>query len=294
MEGTCKIEIKQLNLFSLFPLSNKLQDFKFRIRNNQMISGMKNSLLFLVGCFLCLFTLTVKAQTTSKNLNYALETNTLSWLSGHGGPDLKFIVLKGRWQWYAGVKFPFYHTYQVKGMPEDNLLFHRQRFAYGIDPIIGFRATFGRFQIGSFMQYGRYYYNNSRLMCVNGTSYSDPDYYGSPYTVCESVGVNNFREVTGRFGTGLETQVRLLKKGSFSVHFGTSIQLNVISTHYEGFINNSENGLNGVHDSWPEIHSSFNRLMLEDMAMYHRTDRTPKFEKVRVAQRIFLNLRYEL
>jgi hypothetical protein len=255
---------------------------------------MKKSLLILLGICLYLFSTKVGAQIVPKKIDYALETNTLSWLSGHGGPDLKFIVMKGRWQWYAGLKVPFYHTYQVKGMPEDNLLFHRQRFSYGIDPIVGFRATFKSFQIGSFIQYGRYYYNNSRLICVNGKSESNPNSFGSYYTVCESVGVNNFREVTGRFGTGLETQVRLFRKGSFSVHFGTSIQFNFISTHYRDFVSNQENGINGVHDSWPEIHDSFDRLMLEDLAMYHRAGRPPKFDKVRVSQRIFLNLRYEL
>lgn len=257
---------------------------------------MYKTLLFMFFLQLSLLPATLHAQSTEKKLNYALETNTLSWLSGHGGPDLRFVVLKGRWQWYGGLKVPFYHTYPIEGMPEDNLLFHRQRFDFGIDPIIGFRAAFGRFQIGSFMQYGKYYYNNSRLICVNGTPSGGQNnpIHGSGYTVCESVGVNNFREITGRFGTGLETLVRLYSKGNFSFHFGTSIQVNFISTKYKGFERSTENGFTGIHDSWPEIHSSFDRLMLEDMAMYHRPNRSPRFEKVRVTQRILIQIRYIL
>lgn len=253
---------------------------------------MYKIVLILIALQFCFFAGNLRGQTKERKLSYALETNTLSWFSGHGGPDLRLIALKGRWQWYAGIKVPVYNTYPIQGMPEENLLFHRQRFDYGIDPIIGFRATFGSFQIGSFMQYGKYFYNNSRLICVNGTNPTNS--HIPHYSVCESVAVNDFREITGRFGTGLETLVRLYRKGGFSIHFGTSLQVNFISTNYSGIISNSENGLNGLHDSWPEIHTSFNRLMLEDIAMYHRSGRTPKFDKVRVAQRLFLNLRYEL
>ncbi len=284
-----------MKIFTLIIDPDKLQYHIFRDCYNQSLSSMKTPLLVLLCLQLYLISSKAFAQTSPPAVNFALETNTLSWLSGHGGPDLKFIIEKGRYQWYAGLKVPFYSPYPIIGMPEDDLLFHRQRFAYGIDNTIGFRATFGSFQIGPYMQYGRFVYNNSRLFCVNGTSAAGQNsFHESDYTVCESVGVNNFREVTGRFGTGLETLVRIFRKGNLSMNFGTSVQVNFIATHYKGFISNRDDGINGVHDSRPEIHSTFNRMMLEDIPMYHRPGRSPSFDKVRIAQRILINFRYIL
>lgn len=256
-----------------------------------MVASYLLRVLFFIAFSIC--TISAEGQEVKK-LKYALETNAMSWLSGHGGPDLRFVILKGRWQWYAGLKVPFYHTYYIEGMSADQLLFHRQMFSHGIDPIIGFRATFGRFQIGSFIQYGKYYYNNSRTVCVGGTPVLNELGQETGYTRCEGVDINQFREITSRFGIGVEKLLRVYRKGNFSIHAGSSLQLNFITSKYEGFLNNSENGENGVHDTKPEIHRSFDKILLENIAMSHVMNVSPRFERIRVAPKFLIQIRYTL
>lgn len=257
---------------------------------------MKSFLLMFFSMYICLFSAHLNAQTVPKNVNFALEANTLSWFAGHVGPDLRMVMTKGKLEGYAGAKYSFYHSYPMSRKPDENLLFYRQRFSHGIDFTAGVRHVFSYYSLGYFVQFGQYNYNNTRNICVGGQEVLTEDGNPTGYFTCESQARNNFQERARIYGTGIENRFTLYEVSNFSVYFGITAQFNAIYTDHSGIINETdENGLlTGFNVTKPEFHKFSDRVWLNNIPMFHKTRSISNEERAWFAVKFLLIARYTL
>lgn len=257
---------------------------------------MKTPLLVLLIFSFCLFTSQIPGQSPPEKLNFALETNTLSWLSGHGGPDLRMVIAKGKLEGYIAAKYSFYHTYPMTGKPEDNLLFYRQRFSRGLDYTAGVRHVLSIYSIGYFIHFGEYNYNNSRNICIGGQEILTEEGDHTGYFKCESWGINNFKERARVYGAGIEHRIKLYEESKLSVFFGLTAQLDAIFTEHSGIINEmEENGLlTGFNETKPEFHKFSDRVWLNNIPMFHKTRSISNQERAWFSVKLLLMARYTL
>ncbi len=187
--------------------------------------------VLLLGCLFC--DMPVTAQDTGRRF-YALETNMLSWVSGHAGPELRLAFGREKiFEYHIGAKYALFTPF-VQGGGADDLRTYRQALRGGAELTLGMRLLAGPVYPGLFVQYGRYGYANRQTVCARFAS-PEPDSLFPGYCRCEEVLQNDFSEMVNKYAGGIDLSWEVMHLGAFSVILNGSIQLNLLTRRRENY-----------------------------------------------------------